>query len=249
MENLVKNLENLALKYNVIGIKQSFEDEGVLIEDVILARKITDKCGLQIFVKIGGCEAKSDLNNCINIGVDNIIAPMVESEFSLSKFINITNIHSNTINKYIVVETKTAYEKIDELLKLAKTNLNGIIVGRSDFSKSYNLDKSDCDSEFIFYKVKDIFLKSKKEKLQTTLGGNISTKSVNFIKEMYSNNLLDKIETRNIVLKLNDNNIFQLDQTIQSILKFEIEWNEFKRNKMISSLNELDNRIKLLNNR
>lgn len=249
MKNLIKNLENLALKYNVIGIKQSFEDEGVLIDDVILARKITDKCNLQTFVKIGGCEAKSDLNNCINIGIDNIIAPMIESEFSLSKFINITNAHSNIINKYIVVETKTAYEKIDELLKLAKTNLNGIIVGRSDFSKSYNLNKSECDNEFIFDKVKNIFSKSKKEQLQTTLGGNISTKSVDFIKQMYSSNLLDKIETRNIVLKLNDNNISQLDQTIQAILKFEIEWIEFKRNKIFLSLKELDNRIKLLNDR
>jgi len=249
MKNLIENLQNLSITRNVIGMKQSFEDEGVSTEDVILARRITDKCELQSFVKIGGCEAKSDLNKCIKIGIDNIIAPMIESEFSLSKFINITNDHSSLINRFIVVETKTAYQNIDELLSLAKNSLNGIIVGRSDFSKSYNLNKSECDSDFIFEKVKDIFTKCKKEKLQTTLGGNISAKSVKFIKEMYFNSLLDKIETRNIVVKLNQSNVSDLDNTIQEILKFEIEWTQFKRNKLFSSLEDLDSRIKILNNR
>jgi hypothetical protein len=249
MKNLIKNLQDLSLTCNVIGIKQSFEDEGVSTEDVILARRITDKCNLQSFVKIGGCEAKSDLNKCIKIGIDNIIAPMVESEFSLSKFINITNSHSDSINRYILVETKTAYQNIDELLNLAKNNLDGIIVGRSDFSKSYNLNKSECDNEFIFEKVEDIFIKCKKENLQTTLGGNISTKSIKFIKEMYLNSLLDKIETRNIVVKLNDSNVSNLEHTIQSILKFEIEWTQFKRNNLSSSLEDLDDRIRILNNR
>ena len=53
MKNLIKNLQDLSLTCNVIGIKQSFEDEGVSTEDVILARRITDKCNLQSFVKIG----------------------------------------------------------------------------------------------------------------------------------------------------------------------------------------------------
>jgi len=41
---------------------------------------------LDLTVKIGGVEAKTDFNLSIDIGVDSVVAPMVESEFALSKF-------------------------------------------------------------------------------------------------------------------------------------------------------------------
>ena len=53
MKDLLDQLKNLSLQYNIIGIKQSCEDEGVSDEDIILIRRITDLCNLKIFVKIG----------------------------------------------------------------------------------------------------------------------------------------------------------------------------------------------------
>jgi hypothetical protein len=246
MKDLLDQLKNLSLQYNIIGIKQSFEDEGVSDEDIILIRRITDLCNLKIFVKIGGCESKRDLNSCLKYKVDNIIAPMVESSFALSKFTDMMSTNLEKINSFIVIETKTAYENLDDILEYGNNKLNGIIVGRSDFSKSYSLNKSEVNSDFIFDKVKDILVKSKKYSYQTTLGGNISTKSVEFIKKMYFENLLDKIETRNVVIKLNDYNVSCLEKTIKSALEFEIELLKYKRNNIILTVTDLNDRIQSL---
>ena len=92
MKNLIENLTQLST-LGVVGMKQSFEDEGVLLDDVITVKRITELCGLQSYVKIGGCEAKTDLYNCVKLGVNGVIAPMVETSFALSKFIS-NNLYS-----------------------------------------------------------------------------------------------------------------------------------------------------------
>ncbi len=246
---LTEKLKVLANNYGVIGIKQSFEDEGIEINDLILVRRLTDICNIECFVKIGGCEAKSDINNCIKYGVNNIIAPMIESSFAVSKFTDITSKYNKLINSYIVVETKTSFNNLDSILEKGYNTLKGIVVGRSDFSKSYSIDKTQVDSDFIFDKVKTILLKSKEYNYQTTLGGNISKQSVDFIKKMYFQNLLDKIETRNIVIDLSKIDIENLENVIKLAIEFEIELIKYKSTSLTLTLKESNDRIEALVNR
>lgn len=246
---LKNSLENLVKNYGIIGMKQSFEDEGVLLNDVVAFKRITEICGLQSFVKIGGCEAKSDLYNCIRMGINGIIAPMVETPFALSKFTNMVEDYPDKIDAYIVIESKTSYENIDDILKYGEKKLKGIIVGRSDFSKSYNLNKSEVDSDFIYDKVEDILIKAKNYNYITTIGGNISNRSAKFIKDMHHKNLLDRIETRNIVIELNKDNTKDINTTIQKSLDFEIEWLQYKLSISSKLSAEYSERIGLLKNR
>lgn len=247
--DLKESLENLGKNYGVIGMKQSFEDEGVLLNDVVAFKRVTEICGLESFVKIGGCEAKSDLYNCIRLGINGIIAPMVETSFALSKFTDMMSDYSNRADSYIVIESKTSYENIDSILKTANGKLKGIVVGRSDFSKSYNLSKSEVDSNFIYDKVEEILLKAKNHNYITTLGGSVSTRSTKFIKDMYNKNLLDRVETRNVVIGLNKNNINIIDNVIQKALDFEIEWLQYKLSISSKLSAEYSERIGLLKNR
>ena len=69
------------------GIKVSFEDEGALYNEIITMRSLTANVGLGLSVKIGGCEAKRDIIDCIDLNCDTIVAPMVESKFALNKFL------------------------------------------------------------------------------------------------------------------------------------------------------------------
>jgi hypothetical protein len=247
--DLKDSLEKLGKSYGVIGMKQSFEDEGVLLNDVVAFKRVTEICGLESFVKIGGCEAKSDLYNCIRMGINGIIAPMVETQFALSKFTDMVEPYANRADTYIVVESKTAYENIDGLLENGRGKLKGIIVGRSDFSKSYNLNKSEVDSNFIYDKVEEILVKAKKYNYLTTLGGSISTRSTHFIKDMYDRNLLDRIETRNVVIELSKSNTPNIDNVIQKALDFEIEWLQYKLSISSKLSAEYSERIGLLKNR
>jgi len=247
--DLKNSLENLGKNYGIIGMKQSFEDEGVLLNDVVAFKRVTEVCGLQSFVKIGGCEAKSDLYNCVRMGINGIIAPMVETPFALSKFIDMIENYSDRVDAYVVIESRTSYDNIDVILKNGEGKLNGIVVGRSDFSKSYNLNKSEVDSSFIYDKVEDILTKAKKHNYITVLGGSVSTRSTQFIKDMYNKGLLDRVETRNVVISLNKNNIINIDKVIQKALDFEIEWLQYKLSISSKLSSDYSERIGLLKNR
>jgi hypothetical protein len=248
MKKLIENLIQLKNENNVVGIKQSFEDEGALLQDVILMRRITELANAKLSVKIGGCEALTDIHNCKTIGVDGIVSPMVETEFALQKFIeSVTNI--TDIKFYINVESKTAYENIDKILQSnAAKMLAGIVVGRSDLTKSFGQSKSNVDSDFIYGVVEEVLTKAKSHNLTTLMGGNISVKSTNFIEKLYNKNLLDFIESRNMILKLGD--ISDLHKDISVALLFEAEWLEYKStyyseigNSYLQRAGEIKNRL------
>jgi len=56
MEELKEILINLK-EMGACGIKISFEDEGALYNEIISMRNLTSSVGVQLSVKIGGCEA------------------------------------------------------------------------------------------------------------------------------------------------------------------------------------------------
>ena len=85
MQKLINSLKNLK-RFNAVAIKQSLEDEGASYEDLIVMKKITKKAGLDLNVKIGGCEAKNDIYFCEWLKVTGIVAPMVESPYAFRKF-------------------------------------------------------------------------------------------------------------------------------------------------------------------
>ena len=83
---LFKEIEDLKKFTNFFAIKAEYEAEGSDNNEIQFLRTLTKAANLKFFVKIGGVEAKNDIFNCIKIGVDGIIAPMVESRFGVFKF-------------------------------------------------------------------------------------------------------------------------------------------------------------------
>ncbi len=230
MKDLINKLTHLHNKYNIIGVKQSTEDEGARYNDILLMRRITELCGLKLSVKIGGCEAKNDIHFCDSINAEGIVAPMVESKFALQKFTESIISLKNT-KFYINIESKTAYQNLDSILNSpASKLLSGIVIGRSDLTKSYGFGKDYVDSPQMQDIVFNILKKCKEYNIITLMGGNISPKSGDFIKKLYKENLLNYIETRNIIIKLDKNNIKNISPVIKSSLIFESEWLKYKAN-------------------
>ena len=119
-KELLRELKQLKSKYNVVGIKSSFEDEGVQFNELIRLKQLCNLSNIVFNVKIGGCEAISDINNCMLLDTDGIVAPMIESPFALEKFI--TSVNDNvppqlrkTTNFFVNIESKTAYENIQSI--------------------------------------------------------------------------------------------------------------------------------------
>ena len=62
LKQILTELKNMGC----CGIKVSFEDEGALYNEIISMRSLTKDVGLDLSVKIGGCEAKRDITDCID---------------------------------------------------------------------------------------------------------------------------------------------------------------------------------------
>jgi len=166
---IINQLTVLKKRYKLIGIKAEFEAEGSSFEDVSNLRIITRGCDIRQFIKIGGVEATNDIYKCIEIGVDGIIAPMVESKFAMFKFVDffrkkkLKNIPHLSIN----IETKTGYENLDDIISESKGFIKNITVGRSDLSKSFFKPSITPDCKFIQKIIIDISKKAKKKKIKT----------------------------------------------------------------------------------
>ena len=107
-KNIYLQLCKLKDEFNLLGIKAEFEAEGSSFRDLMRLRRLTSKAGIKLFLKIGGVEAVRDIKDALELDVDGIIAPMVESKFgakkfydSLQKFYKDHKIHSS-----INIETK-----------------------------------------------------------------------------------------------------------------------------------------------
>lgn len=241
-------LEALANIEHVEGVKQSFEDEGAVLEDVVLMRQLTSLANLYMNVKIGGCEAKTDIRNCINMDADGIVAPMIESPFALQKFIESTS--NIKTNRFINIETKNAVDNIEAILySPASKSLKGIVIGRSDLAKSYGKTKSDVDSSVLYDAVDRVCEVAKPLGLKVGMGGNVTAKSSQFISSLYDKHGIDYIETRNIIFTVNSNTIKKLDKLIKLGLVFEKVWMEFKSNKYNSLVQEYSSRYETIKNR
>ena len=90
-ERMVEILKILKKDFGVIAVKSEFETEGSRKDELTKLRDIISKSGLKMYIKIGGCEAVRDLDDCKILGADGIMAPMIETPFAASKFKNAYN--------------------------------------------------------------------------------------------------------------------------------------------------------------
>ena len=232
MEKLITKLKYLK-KFNIVGIKQSLEDEGASYEDINIMRKITKKTNINLNVKIGGCEAKNDIFFCKKILSDSIVAPMVESEYALTKFIQCAG--NNKKNLLLInLETNLSLNNLNKMIKSKSFKyLDGVVIGRSDLAGSLNLTKREVNKKKIFNKVQKTLKKIKlhsKKKMIFKMGGSITSSSKSFIQSLYKQKLLHNIETRNVELKLSNYVIENLHKIIPLIFDFELAWLKFKLN-------------------
>ena len=129
---------------------------------------------------------------------------MVETNYALRKFIQILS-NNRSQNLYVNLESINAFNNINEILKSKDfKKLSGVVIGRSDLAGSLNLQKSEVDSKKIFNLVFSLLKKIKKyKKVVTKMGGSLTPNSLIFVRKLFNHNLLDRVETRNIEIKLN----------------------------------------------
>jgi 2,4-dihydroxyhept-2-ene-1,7-dioic acid aldolase len=154
-------LKDLKANHHVVGIKAEFEAEGTRMEEAVRLKEVVASAGLDLTIKVGGCEALKDMYDAKTIGVARIVGPMIETPFALKKFVAAANLafpkdRGDNVEFLVNIETKTGYANIDEMLDSpCMKDIKGIVVGRVDMTGSLGMTREDINSDKIFEIAKD----------------------------------------------------------------------------------------------
>ena len=182
----------------ISSLKGEFEAEGLTRETLAAEVAFAARHGVGYLVKIGGCEAKSDVRFLQQIGVREIVAPMIESSFAMSKYMAML---SQTAFDHVgvTIETTHAVERIEELLD-AGAKLTEVTVGGTDLTASFG--GSGVESEETIAMVKKVARAAARRGLPTTMGGSVSVGTRRLLEEDSElRELIAAVETRKCVMK------------------------------------------------
>lgn len=183
-----------------VSLKGEFEAEGLGRDDMASECLFAARNGLDYLVKIGGCEAKADINYLAALDIKSVVAPMIETSFAMEKYMTILPVdHFKHIG--VTIETITAVDNIDSIIE-AGTKLTDVTIGRTDLTASFRGE--GVDSLATMEMVKRVAKKAKKQGLMVTMGGSINRRTRDLLqgdKELQE--LLDFVETRKVVMPLN----------------------------------------------
>jgi len=104
-QKLSDQLVLLKKEFSLCAVKAEFEAEGSSFRDLLRLRRLTAQQNIPLYLKIGGVEALRDLKDALDLGVDGLIAPMVESPFgvvNLRMLLNPFLAHENSLNQSIL---------------------------------------------------------------------------------------------------------------------------------------------------
>jgi len=250
---MVTLLLELKEKHNVVGVKAEFEAEGTRIEEAMRLKEVSLKAGLELALKIGGCEAIRDMFEASDLGTRWLVAPMVETPYALKKYLvalktGFSLEQRDDIDFLINLETITACGNFDAMLALPEIDLlDGIVLGRVDLTGSMNLSREAINTGEILQICLEMAAKAKAHGKKVVVGGGVSAHSLPFFRSFPAGHL-DRFETRKVVFSCPE----ALDNKEEAFLKaveFELLW--LKNKKAYYSLISLedDARLKMMEDR
>lgn len=220
-------------EYGFAAVKAEFEAEGTRADELLRLLEIARRAGLKVGLKIGGCEAIRDLIECRQYGVDYIIAPMVETPYALSKFIAAKNkfypADEQADMRFLFnVETRSTFDKIEELGTAAAKGGVGMVFGRVDFAGSMGHDRAFVNSEEMTGYVEKVAQVAKANGIELVVGGGVSPDSIEPLRRIKAARL-DRFETRKVIY---DASILDGDKArgaMELAIEFELLWLKNKR--------------------
>lgn len=239
-------------RYGVVAVKAEFEAEGTRPDEFLRLLEIAHRADLKVALKIGGCEAVSDLLASKLYGVDHIIAPMVETPYALTKFAEArTKTYGDNAEgtQFLFnLETEATLRNLDAMLPIARAELDGIVFGRVDFTLSRGLPRKSINDRQITDAVLQVARACAANDLTLVVGGSVAVEAGPALREIRAVRL-DRFETRKVIFDgaMAESPLFEAG--IANAVAFELAWLENKRDHYRAIADEDLSRIRMIRER
>lgn len=251
---MVEVLQALA-ENGALSVKAEFEAEGTRMDELLRLKDIASSAALPLTLKIGGCEALRDLFEAKQFGARYIVAPMVESEYALSKFISASGFayqedDLDDVDLLFNLETALAFENRERLLRLAadSPSLKGVVFGRVDYMGSMGKERDSVDSQWVTDSIVDVAKRCRDANLDLVVGGGVGVYSIPALRTIAASHLT-RFETRKVVFGGPALSRETVEEGLLQAVHFELLWLMNKRDYYGRITHEDEKRIAMLEER
>ena len=241
MDTIQQELLDFKKKGLLFAFKTGTEIEEMNFSEIKILKEMVSNI-LPVFVKIGGAEARNDIKEMLACEVHTIMAPMVESSYALSNFVDTVREYSEDVHLGMNIETSQGFSNLDDIISSKSfQEISHVTIGRTDLAKSLGLN---MEHSKVFGVIKHIIRKLSSCKCSISIGGSLTQKNISSLLSLGT----PYINSRHFLIHC-DHALKESSSSINSILLLEKKIYSFLEKKNPDNRKFYKKRIAVLESR